>query len=46
MKYFIGLDNGGTTTKAALYDSKGTELGVCSVETKMITPKPGLLSAI
>lgn len=41
MRYFIGLDNGGTMTKAALYTSTGTELGVCSVETKMITPKPG-----
>ena len=24
MKYFMGLDNGGTTTKAALYDETGT----------------------
>ena len=41
MKYYIGLDNGGTMTKAALYTTSGTEVGVCSVETKMITPKPG-----
>ena len=41
MKYYIGLDNGGTMTKAALYSSTGAELGVCSVETTMITPKPG-----
>lgn len=41
MKYFIGLDNGGTTTKAALYTSRGEEVGICSVDTKMITPKPG-----
>ena len=41
MKYFIGLDNGGTTTKAALYDEKGREIGVSSMGTKMIAPKPG-----
>lgn len=41
MKYFIGIDNGGTLTKAALYASTGKEVGVCSLETKMITPKPG-----
>ena len=41
MRYFIGLDNGGTLTKAALYDTKGKEIGVCSAETRMITPKPG-----
>ena len=27
MRYYIGLDNGGTTTKAALFDEKGRELG-------------------
>ena len=41
MKYYIGLDNGGTLTKAALYTAAGTEVGVCSAETKMITPRPG-----
>ena len=39
MHYFIGLDNGGTTTKAAIFDEKGTQLGVCSMETAMLTPK-------
>ena len=41
MKYYLGLDNGGTTTKAALYDARGREMGVASRDTKMITPKPG-----
>ena len=40
MKVFMGLDNGGTTTKAALYDERGNELGVASRETKMLTPRP------
>ena len=41
MKYFMGLDNGGTTTKAALYDLSGREIGVSSMETRMLAPKPG-----
>ena len=41
MKYFVGLDNGGTTTKAALYDLNGKEIGVSSMETRMLAPKPG-----
>lgn len=41
MKYFLGLDNGGTTTKAALYDQSGREIGVASCDTKMLTPAPG-----
>jgi L-xylulokinase len=38
MKYFLGLDNGGTVTKAALYTSTGEEVFVESAETKMLTP--------
>ncbi len=41
MRYYLGLDNGGTTTKAALYDKNGRELGVASVSTHMLTPGPG-----
>lgn len=41
MTYYLGLDNGGTTTKAALYSATGREIGVASVDTKMYTPKPG-----
>lgn len=40
MKYYIGLDNGGTSTKAAIFDAAGRELGVCSVSTAIITPRP------
>ena len=43
MKYFMGLDNGGTTTKAALYDARGDEVGVASRDTRMIAPKPGFV---
>ena len=41
MKYYLGLDNGGTTTKASLFDEKGREIATVSVDTKMITPHPG-----
>ncbi len=40
MKYFIGLDNGGTTTKAAIFDENGRQIAASSMETAMITPKP------
>lgn len=41
MEYYIGLDNGGTNTKAALYNSLGKEIAVASVDTKMFTPQTG-----
>ncbi|MEA4970750.1 MAG: FGGY-family carbohydrate kinase [Candidatus Pelethousia sp.] len=34
MNYYIGLDNGGTTTKAALYTATGEEVGVASANTQ------------
>lgn len=42
-RYYLGLDNGGTTTKAALYDRQGREIGVASVATAMLTPRPGFV---
>ena len=41
MNYYIGIDNGGTSTKAALFNSIGQEIGVSSTVTKSIIPKPG-----
>lgn len=43
MKYFLGLDNGGTMTKAAIYDKTGREICVASTATKMIVPAPGFV---
>ena len=43
MRYYLGLDNGGTTTKAAVFDGNGRELGVASVSTQMITPAPNFV---
>ena len=39
--YLMGIDNGGTVTKAALYDTAGTELAVSSEKTEMLFPHPG-----
>jgi L-xylulokinase len=41
MKYYLGLDNGGTATKAAIFDETGKEIAAAGVDTAMIVPKPG-----
>lgn len=41
MKYFLGIDNGGTMAKAALFDEHGRELAVSSASTRLLTPAPG-----
>ena len=40
-KYVIGLDNGGTSTKAAIFDLSGKEIATAGKSTKVITPKSG-----
>lgn len=40
-KYLLGIDNGGTVTKAAIYDLHGGEVAVSSCKTKLIMPEPG-----
>lgn len=39
--YLLGIDNGGTVTKAALYDTGGREAAVSSVKTGLLFPHPG-----
>ena len=41
MRYLMGIDNGGTFSKAALFDENGVQIAVDSVPTVTITPKPG-----
>lgn len=41
MRYLLGLDNGGTMTKAALFDETGREVATASRETPLTTPHPG-----
>ena len=40
-KYVIGLDNGGTSTKAAIFDLSGKEIASAGRQTKVITPRSG-----
>lgn len=43
MRYYLGLDNGGTNTKAALFTSDGTQAAVESIATAALTPVPGFV---
>ncbi len=40
-RYTIGLDNGGTSSKAALFDMGGREIAAASRQTPVLTPRPG-----
>lgn len=40
-QYAMGLDNGGTVTKAALFDLEGHEICVASRKTPVFSPQPG-----
>lgn len=41
MRYLMGIDNGGTFSKAAIFDENGSQISVASVPTVTLTPKPG-----
>ena len=41
MKYLMGSDNGGTFSKAALFDEDGRQVSVASVPTVTLTPRSG-----
>ncbi len=41
MQYLLGLDNGGTNSKAVLFDKNGREIASASRNTPMETPKVG-----
>lgn len=43
MTYYLGLDNGGTNTKAALFTEDGAQIAVESVATAALTPAPGFV---
>ncbi|MFA7017675.1 MAG: FGGY-family carbohydrate kinase [Sphaerochaetaceae bacterium] len=40
-KYFLGVDNGGTVSKAALFDETGQQIAQASASVPMLTPKAG-----
>ncbi len=39
--YFMGIDNGGTLTKAVIFDEGGHEIASASASIRMITPRAG-----
>lgn len=40
-EYLMGIDNGGSQIKAAIFDLKGNEVAVASLDVPMDIPKPG-----
>jgi len=43
MRYLIGIDNGGTFSKAAVFDEDGRQLAAASVPTQQILPRPAYI---
>lgn len=41
MRYLMGIDNGGTFSKAAVFDEDGGQIAVASLPTRVLTPKSG-----
>jgi len=41
LHYLMGIDNGGTFSKAAIFDEEGSQISVASLPTVTITPKSG-----
>lgn len=39
--YFLGVDNGGTVSKAAIFDLEGKEIATASLSVEMLTPYEG-----
>jgi L-xylulokinase len=42
-QYLMGIDNGGTLSKAAIYDLNGKEIVSSSVKTRLIMPEAGFI---
>ena len=40
-RYLLGIDNGSTLSKAALFDLKGQEIAVASCAADTVYPHPG-----
>jgi L-xylulokinase len=41
--YFLGIDNGGTVAKAAIFDETGAEIAIASETVPFSSPKPGFV---
>jgi len=42
MQYILGIDNGGSKTKCALFNLQGSEIAVASRQAALIFPQPGM----
>lgn len=42
-RYYIGLDNGGSVTKAAIFDDTGKEIAISQTQVEPIMPKVGFV---
>jgi L-xylulokinase len=40
-RYFLGVDNGGTVSKAAIFDEQGHQIAKAASQVRMITPQSG-----
>ncbi|MCR5783846.1 MAG: hypothetical protein K6G90_14060 [Clostridia bacterium] len=40
-RYLLGIDYGGTVTKAAVFDSRGRQISVYSEKTEVVFPGDG-----
>lgn len=40
-RFYLGIDNGGTLTKAVLFDAAGHEVAQASESVPLLTPAPG-----
>ena len=39
--YFLGIDNGGSVTKAVIFDAQGNEMAAASERVPVLRPFPG-----
>ncbi len=39
--YLLGIDNGGSVTKAVIFDAQGREIASSSAKVPMLRPQPG-----
>ena len=40
-EYVLGVDNGGTSSKAVVFDLCGREIAQAKENTRLLTPRPG-----
>jgi len=46
MKYLLGIDNGGTFVKAALFDENGNQIASAGLPTNLVILNPAIMKEI